>query len=37
MKKLFELDLITLDDGFYVIPDRFLSLYIRRLMGCKLT
>ena len=33
MKKLFELDLITLDDGFYVIPDRFLSLYIRRLMG----
>ena len=33
MKKLFELDLITLDDGFYTIPDRFLSLYIRRLMG----
>ena len=33
MKKLLELDLITLDDGFYVIPDRFLSLYIRRLMG----
>ena len=33
MKKLFELDLITLDDGFYTIPDRFFSLYIRRLMG----
>lgn len=33
MKKLLELDLITLDDGFYTIPDRFLSLYIRQLMS----
>lgn len=33
MKKLLELDLITLDDGFYTIPDHFFSLYIRRLMG----
>ena len=32
MKKLLELDLITQDDGFYTIPDRFLLLYIRQLM-----
>lgn len=32
MKKLLELDLITQDAGFYTIPDRFLSLYIRQLM-----
>ena len=35
VKKLLELDLITLDDGFYTIPDRFLSLYIRQLMDVK--
>lgn len=33
MKKLLELDLITLDNGFYTIPDRFLLLYIKRLLG----
>ena len=30
-KKLLELDLITLDNGFYTIPDRFMALYIRNL------
>ena len=30
MKKLLELDLITMDDGYYTIPDRFFSLYIRQ-------
>lgn len=30
-KKLLELDLITLDNAFYTIPDRFLALYIRKL------
>ena len=33
MKKLLELDLITQDAGFYAIPDRFLLLYIGRLVG----
>ena len=33
MKKLLELDLITQDAGFYTIPDRFLLLYIGRLVG----
>ena len=33
MKKLLEFDLITLDNGLYTIPDRFLVLYIRQLMG----
>ena len=33
VKKLMELDMITLDNGFYTIPDRFLALYIRKLLG----
>ena len=33
MKKLLELDLITLDNGLYTIPDHFLSLYLRKLVG----
>ena len=35
MKKLLELDLITLDNGFYTIPDHFLALYLRKLVGMK--
>jgi len=34
MKKLLDLDLITMDDGCYTIPDRFFSLYIKKLMKC---
>lgn len=33
MKKLLELDLITLDNGCYTIPDHFLTLYLRKLVG----
>ena len=33
MKKLLELDLITLDNGCYTIPDHFLALYLRKLVG----
>lgn len=35
-KKLLEMDLITLDNGFYTIPDRFLQLYINLLNGLKI-
>ena len=35
MKKLLELDLITLDNGCYTIPDHFLALYLRKLVGMK--
>ena len=33
IKKLLELDLVTMDGGIYTIPDHFLALYLRRLMG----
>ena len=33
MKKLLVLDLITLGNGCYTIPDHFLALYLRKLMG----
>ena len=32
-KKLLDLDMITLENGFYFIPDNFLLLYIRQLMN----
>lgn len=35
-KKLLEMDLITLDNGYYTIPDRFLQLYINLLNGQKI-
>ena len=35
MKKLLELDLITLDNGCYTIPEHFLALYLRKLVGMK--
>ena len=35
MKKLLDLDLITLDNGYYTIPDHFLVLYLRKLVGMK--
>jgi len=34
MKKLLDLDLITMDDGCYTIPGRFFSLNIKKLMKC---
>ena len=33
IKKLLELDLVTMDGGIYAIPDHFLALYLRGLMG----
>ena len=32
-KKLLDLDMITLENGFYFIPDNFLLLYITQLMN----
>lgn len=35
-KKLFEMDLITFENGFYTISDRFLHLYINQLNGIRI-
>ena len=33
MKKLLELDLVTVENASFAIPDHFLLLYIKKLMG----